>query len=96
MVVSSNLTGAFWDGALNYFPSCETLDSIYTTHVAKELFVGAADGLWADNVSVVIGTDEGTVSSIQCIPLLSGIISLNEQHFKRETTQVNQDKHLLS
>ena len=61
LILSSNLTGQYWNGSLNYFPSGSTVtgDSIYKTHTAKEMYVGVADGVWCDSTHVVVGTDEG-------------------------------------
>lgn len=59
-MVSSNLTGQFWDGHLNYYTDSSSIPTdIYTRHCAKEMFVGLSDGAWCDTTHVVVGSDEG-------------------------------------
>lgn len=63
LVVSSNLTGQFWDGCLNYFSAeADISNKIYQTHVSKDMYVGMADAAWVDETHVVVATDEGGLS----------------------------------
>lgn len=49
-----------WDGGLNYFADDTDIETgLYQAYLAKQMYVGLADGVWCGNTRAILATDEG-------------------------------------